>query len=128
MIQGMSHFLALPLGWEQVVSEITRLLSGAGLQVVRSFDLQSTRAARPGYTCQYHGAEGCNCQLIVLLVYGQDRAPISLVIQGRDQQTWASIVNRPEQRVDVRQETAVLRTLSPGNFAFAGQGGISAVA
>lgn len=122
MIQGMSHFLALPLAWEQVVSEITRLLSGAGLQVVRSFELHSTRAARLGYTCPYHGAEGCNCQLIVLLVYGQDRSPISLVIQGRDQQTWVSVVNRPGQRVEARQETAILRALSPGILTLMSQG------
>ena len=128
MIQGTSHFLALPLAWEQVVSEITRLLSGAGLQVVRSFDLHSTRAARLGYTCPYHGEEGCNCQLIVLLVYGQDRSPISLVIQGRDQQTWVSVVNRPGQRVEARQETLVLRALSPGILTLMSQGDISAVA
>ena len=128
MIQGMSHFLALPLAWERVVSEITRLLSGAGLQVIRSFDLQSARAARLGYTCPHHGADGCNCQLVVLLVYGQDRSPVTLVVQGRDQQTWVSVVNRPGQRVEARQETAILRVLSPGIFTLMSQGDISAVA
>lgn len=128
MIQGMSHFLALPLEWEQAVFEITRLLSGAGLQVIRSFDLQSARGAQPAYACPHHGTDGCNCQLIMLLAYGKDQSPVTLVIYGCDQQTWVSIVNRPEQRVEARQEMSVLRALSPGNFAIAGQGGISAVA
>ena len=122
MIQGMSHFLALPFDWERVMFEITRLLSAAGLQAVRSFDLQSARAAHLAYTCPHHGTDGCNCQLIMLLVYGQARSPVTLVVYGWDGQTWASIVNQTEQRADPRQETSVLRTLSPGNFNFVSQG------
>lgn len=128
MIQGMSHFKALPLDWEQVVFEITRLLSGAGLQVIRSFDLQSALGAQPAYACPHHGTDGCNCQLIMLLAYGQDQSPVTLVIYGCDQQTWVSIVNRPEQRVEARQEMSVLRALSPGNFNYVSQGDTAEIA
>ncbi len=128
MKQGMSHLFAIPFNWEQVVYEITRLLSGAGLQVIRSFDLQSARAAHQGVLCPQHGTETCTCQLIVLLVYGYDRSPVTLFVHGCDDQTWVSMVNQPEQHADARQELSILRMLSPANFSFEGQEGISAAA
>jgi len=66
--------------------------------------------------------------LVVLLVYGQDRSLVTLVIYGRDQQTWVSIVNRPEQRVEARQEMSALRALSPENFSFLSQGETPSIA
>jgi hypothetical protein len=103
-------------------------LNGACLQVVRSFDLQVASATHPGYACPHHGADACTCQLIVLLVYSRDGLPATLVIHGYDERSWVFLVDQPEQRVEARQEMSVLRALSPGNFAFAGQGGIFAVA
>lgn len=122
MVQGMTLLLSLDQDSEQFAREVSGQLSGSGLQVVRSFDLQSARGAQLAYACPHHGTDGCNCQLIMLLAYGQDQSLVTLVIYGCDQQTWVSIVNRPEQRVEARQEMSVLRALSPGNFAFAGQG------
>lgn len=118
MVQWMTLLFSLEQDCEQFAHEVAGQLNGTGLQVVRSFDLQVARAAHPGYACPHHGADACTCQLIVLLVYGRDSLPTTLVIHGRDERTWVFLVDRPEQRVDVRQKLSVLRTLTPGNFSF----------
>lgn len=116
MIQGMSLLFSVEQNSEQFAREVVAQLNNAGLQVIRSFDFQAARTAHTGYSCPYHGADTCTCQLIMLLVYSQDRLPVTLVIHGNDQQTWVSIVNRPEQRADVLKEKAVLRILLPEKF------------
>ena len=73
-------------------------LERAGLQVMRSFDLQVARAAHVGCTCPHHGTDQCDCQMVVLLVYGQESPPVTLVAHGHDGQTHIALVDTPEQQ------------------------------
>lgn len=43
-------------------------LERAGLRTFRSFDLRTTRLAGSGCACPYHGADLCDCQMVVLLL------------------------------------------------------------
>jgi hypothetical protein len=36
--------------------------------------------------------EACDCQMVVLLVYGKENLPVSLVAHGHNGQTWFSLV------------------------------------
>ena len=63
-----------------------------GLQVMRTFDLLETRGVDTACTCAHHGTEKCDCQMIVMLVYGKDNQPASLVAHGHNGQTWFSLV------------------------------------
>ncbi|NOX61712.1 MAG: hypothetical protein GXP42_07185 [Chloroflexi bacterium] len=84
--------LKLPLSSEQAVQWATRCIAMAGLRVLRSFDLQSTRALNEYCSCPYHGAEDCSCQMVVLLVYGQQPGePATLIIHGHDDQSWLAL-------------------------------------
>lgn len=114
MVHGMTLLLSFEQDCEQFAREVAEQLSGAGLQVIRSFDLQVARAAHPGYACPHHGTGACTCQLIVLLVYGQDGLPTTLVLHGHDGRTQIFVVDRPEQRVDARQANSFLNVLSSG--------------
>jgi hypothetical protein len=100
-------------GYEEAIAQAVRLLANAGLEVVRTFDLQSACADQPGGVCPHHGTAPCNCQLAVLLVYGQAEAPAALVAHSCDGQTWFSVVTGPLQRADPQLESAIERAMSP---------------
>lgn len=64
--------------------------------------LQSLRqsAGNDHYACPNHGAEACDCQMMILLVYGNAAAPATLFLHENDGQTWLSIANEPRQQAD----------------------------
>ncbi len=98
---------------EDAIQKVWNQLSEAGLQVVRTFDLKVARAAHVDCTCPHHGTELCDCQMVVLLVYGGNRPPLSLVAHGQDDQTWFYVVDTPQQRADPHLELAIRQTLIP---------------
>ncbi len=106
-------FMVVNQTCDQAIQWAWNRLTEAGLQVVRTFDLKAARAAHIDCTCPHHGTELCDCQMVVLLVYGGDRPPLSLVAHGHDNRTWFYVVDTPQQRADPRLETAVRQTLIP---------------
>ena len=101
---------------EEATAQATQFLSSAGLQAVRSFDLHSARTAHAECTCPHHGTAECTCQFVVLLVYGQVGAPVTLVAHGHDGQTWLSLVDTPQQPADMKLAAKIAQALSPANF------------
>ena len=101
---------------EEATTQAAQLLSSAGLRVVRSFDLRSARMAHAECTCPHHGTAQCTCQFVVLLVYGQGGAPMSLVMHGHDGQTWLSLVDTPQQPADMKLAAKIAQALSPASF------------
>ncbi len=101
---------------EVATTQAAQILSSAGLQVVRSFDLRSARAAHAECTCPHHGTAQCTCQFVVLLVYGQGGAPVTLVAHGHDGQTSLSLVDTPQQPADMKLATKIAQALSPASF------------
>lgn len=83
-------FLTVSETCKQVDTWIRKSLSRAGLRVVPTFDLQLARLAHRDCSCPHHGTEQCSCQLVILLVYGMDAEPVTLVIHGQDGKTWVS--------------------------------------
>jgi hypothetical protein len=81
-------------------------LAEAGMQTVRTFDLQGTQAAFPGYSCQ----------MVILFVYaGEMRSlsnqPVCVMIEGQGESTSMSIVDSPQQRCDSWMEAVIRKTL-----------------
>ena len=110
------QLVTLQANCEEATAQAVQLLAGAGLQVVRSFDLRSARLAHAECTCPHHGTAQCTCQLVVLLVYGQGGAPMSLVAHGHNGQTWLSLVDTPQQPADMKLAAKIAQTLSPASF------------
>ena len=76
----------------QFVERLKIALIDKGFLVLQSFDLQSTRIIHDDCSCPHHGANQCNCEVIVLLIYQGRSAPIPILLDGRDGKTFVSIV------------------------------------
>jgi hypothetical protein len=79
---------------EAAISWIDQRLSAIGLVVKPTFDLQVAKSAHTGCTCPYHGTAQCDCQIVVLLVYGGREGPISLVVHSQDGSTYLSMADK----------------------------------
>jgi hypothetical protein len=94
----MSLLLVLLQNCEQATRQTEAVLGHAGLRVVRSFDLRQVDGLPDDCDCPYHGTALCDCQMVVLLVYGEAATPATLVAHGRSGKTWLTLVDSPEQR------------------------------
>jgi hypothetical protein len=84
-------FLTLEQSCEQVDAWVRRRLVAAGFRIVPTFDLQAARLSHPDWPCPHHGTNECNCQMVILLVYGKQNEPATLIIHGQDGKTWLSL-------------------------------------
>ena len=104
-------FLILDQPCNEAIAWVTRLVSEVGLQVMRTFDLQDARHNPANCRCPHHGTDLCDCQMVVMLVYGEDYQPVSLVAHSNNGRTWLSLVDTPQQRADLRLERAIRQAL-----------------
>ena len=109
---------------DDAIDWVARQIICAGLRVTRTFDLHDARRERSEVhvdcPCPQHGTQTCDCQMVVLLVYGSDRQPITIVAHGYNGRTWFSVVDTPQQRADPRLEADVRRALTPQSLSPAG--------
>lgn len=106
-------FLVFDQTCEQVHAWVDTKLTSAGFRVVETFDLQVARLAHPDCPCPHHGTEDCNCQMVILLVYGKQEDPATLVVHGQDSKTWLSLATPMETRSRQYLEASVRNTLIP---------------
>ncbi len=108
-------FLVLEKPCNDAINWVTSHVSEAGLQVKRTFDLQVARHGLAVCPCPHHGTYECDCQMVVLLVYGSESQPVSIVAHGNHNQTWFSIVDTAQQRANSRLERAIEEALVAEN-------------
>jgi hypothetical protein len=81
---------------EAAVRHVTAALAERGLQVMRTFDLRAALAAgqHGECACPHHGTEQCDCQYIVLLIYGDGalREPATAVLHSQGGQTLIEVL------------------------------------
>lgn len=107
----LSPFLTIDSSCDQVLQTTKTQLSEAGLSAVQTFSLNTARLGLHNCCCPNHGTEGCDCQMIVLLVYGYLAEPVTLIMHGNNGQTWISIADSPSQRGDPKLVTRIRRVL-----------------
>ena len=112
-MSALLPFLALDQTCQQVDAWVREKLTQAGLRVVPTFDLQIARLAHPDCTCPHHGTDACSCQLVILLVYGKQESPATLVIHGQDGKSWISFATPLETRSRQSLESSVRHILIP---------------
>jgi len=98
---------------DKAVTRAIEVLQKAGYQVLRSFDLNAARAAHAECSCPHHGTDLCDCQMVVLLVYGQDDPPATLTAHSRDGRTQFALADDPAQRPSPDLEAAIINILLP---------------
>lgn len=116
----MSSLASLPMNSDLAVRRVTQELMAAGLQVRRSFDLQSARKALAdpeGCHCPYHGTAKCSCQYIVLLVNPEGSEPVAVELHGHDAETHLALIETAGVAQDEdtvgRVKTALARLVAP---------------
>jgi hypothetical protein len=114
----MAQMLTIDCPSEEAVRWITEGLALADLQVAPSFDLRTARAAHTECSCPYHGTAACDCQMVVLLVYGKDACPATLVVHGRDGSTYLSLADTPGQRPSPKLAATIFTTLSQETYSY----------
>lgn len=90
----LSPFLSISSSCDHALSLAQQALGKAGLSSIQTFDLSATRLGLHECSCPHHGTEACDCQMVVLLVYGSTNEPVTLILHGNNGQTWFSIPNR----------------------------------
>lgn len=110
-------FLVLKKDCGEAVRWFSDHLTQSGLQVVQTFDLNMARFDHSSCSCPHHGTEQCDCQLVVLLVYGNGSPPASIVVHSHDGQTWFTLVDSPQQSIPYVLEAAIQDALAPHIFA-----------
>ena len=112
-MSALIPFLVLDQTCDQVLAWVSQQLTSASFRVVQTFDLQIARLAHPDCPCPHHGTNDCNCQMVVLLVYGKQDDPATLVIHGQDGRSWVSLAGPVGKRFNQHLEVVVRRALIP---------------
>jgi hypothetical protein len=107
----LSPFLTLNCSCDKALSWTKKQLSQAGLRVIQTFDLHTARHTLEDCPCPHHGTSECDCQMLVLLVYGEAMEPATLILHGNNGQTWLSLVNNSLQHADASIRSKIERVL-----------------
>lgn len=83
---------------ETILRLVTENLEEAGLHVVKSFDLRSACGSLNGNVCSHHGTAPCDCQLVVMLLFGLGARPLSLILHSHQGQTEMQWDEAPDPR------------------------------
>jgi hypothetical protein len=97
---------------DEAISRATRTLVEAGLRVITSFDSRRIRTATHQMPCPYHDSTECNCQVVILLVYGSAREPATVIARGQDGRMWLSLAISPGVRPAARFENKIRQVLA----------------
>lgn len=112
---SISPFLSVDCPCDKTLCWAKKRLSQVGLRFVQTFDLHTARAGLHDCPCPNHGTEACDCQMVILLVYGDMSEPLTLILHGNNGQTWLSIADSPRQSADVSLYTVIKRALDAPN-------------
>jgi hypothetical protein len=107
----LSPFLSIDSSCDQALQMTKTQLCEAGLSAVQTFSLNTARLGLHNCCCPNHGTEACDCQMIVLLVYGEAPEPATLILHGNNGQTWISIADSPSQRGEPKLVASIRRVL-----------------
>ena len=103
-LMNMSPFLTVSQTCDRALPWVIQQLHEAGLRSVQTFDLHTARAALHDCDCPHHGTDQCDCQMVVLLVYGKMDEPSTLILHGNDGTTWLSITASAKSNRDLDEQ------------------------
>jgi hypothetical protein len=100
----ISPFLTVNYSCDKTLQWTHQRLQEAGLRSVQTFDLHTARTGSHDCQCPNHGTEACDCQMVVLLVYGVTVEPVTLILHGNDGQTWLSTPEGPASVLSLKEQ------------------------
>ncbi len=108
---NISPILVINQSCDAILKWTKEQLSQAGLRVVQTFDLHTARTGLHDCSCPHHGTDNCDCQMVVMLVYGKANEPVTLIIHSNDGKTWLSLADTPIQEADTDIVTSIKQAL-----------------
>lgn len=108
---NISPFLSINQSCDEALQWARKKLLQADLRPIQTFDLHTARLAMHDCPCPNHGTEDCDCQMVILMVYGKTAEPATLILHGNDGQTWVSIAETPNQKKSTSITTAIRNAL-----------------
>lgn len=106
-----SPFLSIDRSCEETLNWSKEQLIQVGLRPVQTFDLHTARIGLHNCPCPNHGTDECDCQMVVLLVYGEAEQPETLILHGNGGTTWLSITNNIVSNTTESVAECILNTL-----------------
>ena len=107
----LSPFLSINSSCDQALQMTKTQLSEAGMSTMQTFNLNTARLGLHNCCCPNHGTKACDCQMIVLLVYGEAPEPATLILHGNSGQTWISLADSAIYQGDSILVTRIRRVL-----------------
>ncbi len=108
---NISPFLSVNSSCDKALQWTKKQLLQAHLRAVQTFDLHTARIGLHDCSCPNHGTNECDCQMVVMFVYGKSAEPVTLILHGNDGLTWFSIADNPLQRAGAELVTAIQHAL-----------------
>ncbi len=109
----LTTFLTLNCPCDEALQKTKKQLSQAGLRAMQTFDLHTARLALRDCPCPHHGTDECDCQMVVIMVYGETTEPATLILHGNGGQTWFSLVDQPaNKKMDLSIQRALEANVS----------------
>ena len=112
-MSAFNPYLTLTQPFNAVLAWTTQQLNKVGLQIEQTFDLHVARLSHVGCTCPHHGTEQCSCQMVVLLIRGEGKNPLTLILHGNDGQTNLSIASLTGKRSNPSLDATIRLALIP---------------
>ena len=106
-----SPFFSVNQDCDEAVLWTKEKLLQAGLRPVQTFDLHTTRSGLHDCSCPNHGTEACDCQMVVLLIYGKAEEPVTLILHSSEGKTWLSIVDNSVKKADQSIQLSIKQAL-----------------
>ncbi len=116
-MDGSSAITFVNAACREAALRVRRSLERVGLRTLETFDLQTARSSGAACACPHHGMAECDCQMVVLMVYGEGTAPIALVLHGSDGHTWISLPDWPAGGAEPLIEAAIASSMNDGQAA-----------
>jgi hypothetical protein len=109
-LMNISPFLSVGHPCNETLKWAKKQISQVRLRAVQTFDLNAARIGLHDCSCPNHGTDACDCQMVVLLVYGTAQEPVTLILHGSNGQTWLSTVDGQGQ-ADPKLKNKIQQTL-----------------
>lgn len=84
---GRKPLFVLDQECQEITNRVVREVEKAGLQTMRSFDLDLLRSSGQGFCCPIHATSACTCHYVILLVMSRELGSVTIILEGMDHQT-----------------------------------------
>jgi hypothetical protein len=107
----LTPLLSVSQTCNQTADLLKRRLMESGWKTLQTFDLHEAMFAIDGCSCPHHGTQECDCDMVVLLVYGMEPEPVTILLHGCNGQTQVAFAEYAQKKVSETSVVAIRRAL-----------------